>query len=150
MTTAIRYQSVTNSSNPPAVMTASDAPSGDGSDRAIRVIKRVLSTIDIGGGAGQTRGIDGCIIATLPAGINILFLQGISYKLVLAGPPPKYRMADGLVYVDGDDVAHAANIDYLFNTDDNTLRVFDNAATAQVQLAAGDIVSVTLTFGPNP
>lgn len=147
MTTALRYQLVQNTSNPAAVMTAETAPPGDGSDRSYRVIERILAAIDVGAEAGKTQNASGCIVAVLPAGTNILVLEGRSYKQTVNGPPPQFRLADNMSDAAID---HIANITYWFNTADNTIRVRDYAADAAVQLAANDIIVINLTFGPNP
>jgi hypothetical protein len=145
MTTATRFQTINNTKNPPAPLTAADLPSGDGSDRSVRVVRRNIVAADVGNGAGQTQNATGCIVCTVPAGINILAIRGATYDLANAGPPAEYRLRDNMLYAAG---PNGADIRYFFNAADNTIRVHDNAVTNQVQMAANDIVIVEIHSGP--
>ncbi len=156
MPTASRYKSVTNTTG--AALTVAGVPTGDGSDRSTRVIKRTLAAIDCGTEAGKTRHALGCIVDVLQTGpniggtaqpaINILNLSGAAWKLVpaAAGRPITYRRLDN--HVDAL-AAHIANIQYFFYPSDNTIRVYDGGNDVSTILATGDYIEVELTFGPN-
>lgn len=141
MTTSVRYKFVNNSSG--AVLSSTNFPvSNDGDDRQVKFVKRVLTAIDIGTGAGKVGNAGGAIVDIIPNTYNVLWVEGHTYRPIAAVSGAKPH-----VLIDNDFIVDAyAKISYTLGTD-NTIIVTDLAQGTNAALAIGDIVTVKVIIG---
>ncbi len=141
MTTSVRYKFVNNTSG--AVLSTTNFPvNNDGDDRQVKFVKRVLSAIDIGTGAGKVGNAGGAIVDIISNNYNVLWVEGLTYRPIAAvsGAKP-YVLIDNDFIVD-----EYAKISYTLGIN-NTIIVTDLAQGTNAALAIGDIVTLKVTLG---
>lgn len=143
MVTSVRYKFIQNSTN--AALTFANFPVlTDGDDKQIKIVKHVLTDSDIGTGAGQTGHDEGLILDIIPLNLNVLWIQGLSYRIsgtTAGGTHRRFLMDNATVG------ANIADIEYGRNSD-GSIRVIDIGHATDANLQSGDIVTAMIITGP--
>lgn len=156
MTTAIRYGTLTNTTNA-AITTASVVNLSTGQDYALMGVKRPLASADIGTNTGQTRSGNGLFVVNFTGKfIKEVIAFNVYRPLATAAsiggkavniPLTGFAMSDANVPTVPTNLNMVIGWTWCISADNTSLILRDSATTAPGQLIAGDVVTALLVTG---